>query len=301
MHSKDNRDVFEQIWNDPAVRTALVKLYQFEQGLGPYPGEAVTERLQELGLALPKSGRFILTRLGTAIGYNLREWQLQVVEGRLKTTLDKLGVNQDASILDFGCGGGQTLLALSEYRPGRLTGLDRDPEAVSFARFLFQKHGRPEGSYEFQAGSLAEISKLPDASFSHVICRGVLHKVRAGRALELFSRKLKPGGRLYLLILPPGYYLRRLNLVLRSPAWLAYFLVVFLNGCLFSIGGLQVTFRLGNRRLSELYFTRTSLARKLEKLGFETRESWRSPETGLASTLELIAVKRPGRVILRGG
>jgi len=294
MHSKDNRDVFEQIWNDPAVRTALVNLYQFEQGLGPYPGEAKMTRLHELGLALPKSGRSALTHLGTALGYNLREWRLQVVEKRLQTTLAKLGINEGASILDFGCGGGQTLLALSEYRPGRLMGVDRDPEAVSFARFLFEKSGRPEESYEFQSGTLAEISRLPDDSFSHIICRGVLHKVRAGQALEIFSRKLKPGGRLYLLILPPGYYLRRFNLVLRSPIWLGYFLLVFFNGCLFSIGGFQITLRLGKRRLSELYFTQTSLARKLEQLGLEIIESWRNPETGLASTLELIAVKRPG-------
>jgi ubiquinone/menaquinone biosynthesis C-methylase UbiE len=118
----------------------------------------------------------------------------------LKTQLmaRSLGSEEPASILDFGCGIGNTTRALGTTFPNAIiTGFDVSPESVSVA----------EGLTQFTSGRVryatSSDNRLPfaDASFDAAFTACVFHHIdereRAHWATEL-RRVLKPGRRLFL-------------------------------------------------------------------------------------------------------
>lgn len=286
-----SEEVLRRVWLERGLQEALSGLYHFQQGLNRYPLVTTdAENLVSLGLAAREKGRLVLTAAGTSFAYNLAEYRSQVEQGGIKSVLERLNIGGDSVVLDFGCGGGQTLMAAFHFNPRLVTGIDRDGYAVEFAEFLFRRSKIPRERYSFLNSAISAVS-LPEKSFTHVIFRGVLQKVRVNQALAVLSRATKTGGRIYILTHSAGYYLSRTKIILRNPAWLGYFLFVFFNGLFFASTGLQLTLRLGERRFSELFFTESSLKRALCRNGLKIEIFQRQSPNSHRAIFEVFGVK----------
>ena len=282
-----SEEVLQKVWRERRVQEALAGLFLFQQGLGRYPSIAGDgENLVSPELAVRKKGRLVLTPAGVSLGYHLIEYRSQVEQEGIRPVLERLKINGDSAILDFGCGSGQTLLAAFRFSPGRVTGIERDGYAVEFAEFLFRRSGIPQGRYSFLNSEINAVS-LPERSFTHIICRLVLYRARVNQALNILNRVSKENGRIYILVHSAGYYLSRTKIILRNPAWFGYFLFVFINGLLFAAAGLQLTLKLGKRRLSEIFFTEGSLRRALWRNGFKVEIFQRQPPDGRGVNFEV--------------
>jgi len=285
-------DIFRQLWTGRSKREALNSLYLYEQGLGDYPGAPEIENLVSFCLAIKKRSRLSLTPLGSSLAYNLLEYAGQVKKRKIDKILQELNIGPESIVADIGCGGGQTLFAIQKYAPKKVFGVDRDQNAIHFARFLFSQEGIPADRYNFLEAGIEEYL-LPEGFFTHLICRSVLQKLRVAKNLARFDYSLIPGGRVYLMVMTGRYYFSRLGIVLRRPIWLCYFIFVFLNGFLFEATGFQFTIRLGRRRLSELFFTETSLRRALRRNNFKIETfSLRPPQKRSATAFEVVARKK---------
>ncbi|MFH2069171.1 MAG: class I SAM-dependent methyltransferase [Candidatus Omnitrophota bacterium] len=286
-----SEEVLRRIWLERGLQEALAGLYYFQQGLNRYPSVITdTESLISLGLAVRKKRRLVLTPAGVSLAYHLAEYRSQVERDGIRPVLERLKIDRNSVVLDFGCGGGGTLLAAFRFNPRRVTGIDRDGYAVEFAEFLFRQSGISRERYFFLNSEINAVS-LPEKSFTHIICRLVLYRVRVNQALAVLSRTTKSGGHIYILAHSAGYYLSRTKLILRNPVWLGYFLFVFSNGLIFSATGLQLTLKLGSRRFSELFFTEGSLKRALRGNGFKVEIFKRQPKDGRRAIFEVFGVK----------
>ncbi|MCX5641635.1 MAG: methyltransferase domain-containing protein [Candidatus Omnitrophica bacterium] len=266
-----SEDVLRRVWSERSLREVLSGLYSFQQGLSGYPSVITGGAdLLSLGLAVRKKGRLVLSPSGVSLAYHLIEYNNQVEQNGIKPVLEQLNIGGDSLVLDFGCGGGQTLLAAFCFNPKILIG---------FAEFLFRQKKIPRERYSFLNSEINAVA-LPERSFTHVICRLILYRVRVNQALAVLNRASKNGGRIYILAHSAGYYLSRARIILRNPVWLGYFLFVFINGLFFAATGLQLTLKLGSRRLSEIFFTENSLRRALRRNGFKVEIFQRqSPKT----------------------
>ena len=108
-----------------------------------------------------------------------RDFLLEVIDG--------------GSILDVGCGGG---FFLNKFSPQnwRRTGLEIDPDAVSFAKEQFD--------IKVEVG-ISEAMNFEDAKFDVVCFRGSFeHLVNPQNTILEVDRVLKQGGYLYLCVIP---------------------------------------------------------------------------------------------------
>lgn len=107
-----------------------------------------------------------------------------------------------ASILDLGCGQGNTTRFLAESFPGATTtGLEYDSKLVAYASA--QAANRPGVS--FQQGDAQKLP-YPDASFDLVFCRYLLlHLPDPDAAIREMLRVTKPGG--YTIAYEPDCFL----------------------------------------------------------------------------------------------
>jgi SAM-dependent methyltransferase len=115
------------------------------------------------------------------------------------------GLNSDMCVLDAGCGAGQMLKSASEMGCSNLFGVDADPIAIHIARnFGICHHFYPQLSQS----SIEELH-FPKDFFDIILCRGVIMYCDAKKAIEEFSRCLKIGGRLFLMVHRDRYYLSK--------------------------------------------------------------------------------------------
>jgi SAM-dependent methyltransferase len=122
-----------------------------------------------------------------------RHWWYRGRRGVLKVVLDKLGLPQDASILDAGCGSGRNMVELA--RRGTVTGVELSPTSVARAR------ERDVG--EVLEGSVLELP-FDTAHFDLAVSLDVIEHLREDRsALAELRRVVRPGGA--LLITVPAY------------------------------------------------------------------------------------------------
>ena len=96
-------------------------------------------------------------------------------------------------VLDAGCGVGSIALDLAPtIAPGRIAGIDVDPEQIEVARTTAAQRGIDNA--EFAAASVYELP-FDDASFDAVYANAVLFYLSEPlRALVEFKRVLRPGG-----------------------------------------------------------------------------------------------------------
>ena len=110
----------------------------------------------------------------------------------LPTLLSLLPSN--ISIVDLGCGNGDTLLALAPHID-TLVGVDRSPAMLSIAKNRSIQHK----NIQLKQGVLEDIP-LANQEFDVALCILVLHHVpKIHAAMNEIARILKPGGRLIIL------------------------------------------------------------------------------------------------------
>lgn len=110
-------------------------------------------------------------------------------------------------ILDIGCSTGMFLRTLKDLGYSHLQGLDISPDA---ARFVSETHGVP---------CVTRIEDLPEGRFDLITCYAVLEHVGDPIAfVQSLSRKLKPNGKLAVLV--PNYNSYYRKIVGKSWVWL---------------------------------------------------------------------------------
>jgi SAM-dependent methyltransferase len=189
-------------------------------------------------------------------------------QGELRVALDASNpqrlvpdVEGAASILDIGCGAGQTIVALG--CGARSTGVDIDVDAL--------RHAASGAMGESLRVAAAQGEHLPfrDGAFDFVFSRVALPYMNIPAALSEMHRVLRPGGRLWLALHPiaiPAEQFRRGNL--RGKVHAAYTIA---NGLWFHFTGRTV--RLG-ARLNESIQTERGMRLALKRAGF-TRVAFR--------------------------
>lgn len=148
-------------------------------------------------------------RLGQDIEYHLREYR-GLLETKPGAPLARMIGEARGRILDVGCGIGQMLFWLARRsRPDLLVGVDFDRDALGFGRNMSLSGSEPGPPVRFAAADAARLPFL-DRRFDLVICRVVLMNVPVEPVLRELARLVAPGGRLYLHLTGPGYYVEEL-------------------------------------------------------------------------------------------
>lgn len=136
--------------------------------------------------------------------------------------LTAAGISPGMRVLDIGCGTGDLSLVVSELvgPGGRVTGVDRAPEALAAARDRFAFHGLSNG--EFVDHDLA--TGAPAGVFDAVVGRLVLvHLPDPVETLRRLTAAVRPGGVIASIdIIHPdrGFELRPSELMAQCQRWL---------------------------------------------------------------------------------
>ena len=167
------------------------------------------------------------------------------------------------TILDIGCGMGQTLMAAGLADDVAAYGVDVDAEAIEAGRQI------APATVHLQVGE-AEQLKFPDEMFDFVFCRGALPYMLIDVMLGEVWRVLRPGGEVWLSLHAWGMLKERAKESLRAKNYkdVAFCGFVGLNGILFHATGLQMNVR-GRR---ETFQTEQGMRRAFRRAGLECTE-----------------------------
>ena len=165
------------------------------------------------------------------------------------------------SILDLGCGIGQTLIACNLPPETFACGVDVDEEALAY--------GRKMASHISFVRASGEHLPFADGSFDVVISRVTVPLMHVPNALREISRALKPGGRVWLTLHPMSLILSRAGESLKAGNMknLAYQFYVMTNGVFFHLTGRQFRFPFNHR--CESFQTVKGVTRAMKEAGFE--------------------------------
>jgi ubiquinone/menaquinone biosynthesis C-methylase UbiE len=167
----------------------------------------------------------------------------------------------DRAILDVGCGIGQTLLAPELGAAPVRCGVDVDVESIAYGQ-------REHRGLDLRVAS-AERLPFPDRSFDLVYSRVALPYTNLPVALREAHRVLKPGGRLWVTLHPPGVLLARIVVALKNlkPKPIVDAAYIFLNSLLFQAAGKCISRPWSGQY--ETVQTAGSMKRALRAAGFE--------------------------------
>lgn len=167
------------------------------------------------------------------------------------------------SVLDVGCGAGQTLIAC-ELKSGIFAcGVDLDEEALALGRRMSQH-------IQFIC---AQGERLPftDQSFDIVISRVALPYMHIPNALDEIARVLKPGGHAWFTLYPSSIIIHRISAAIRAGNIknLLFQFYIVVNSLYFHITGRQFQFPF-NRRRCESIQTVSAITRAMRRVGFDS-------------------------------
>ena len=165
------------------------------------------------------------------------------------------------SILDLGCGIGQTLIACNLTPKTFACGVDVNEEALAYGRKIADHISFVRAS--------GEHLPFADGLFDVVISRVTLPHMHVPKALREISRALKPRGRVWLTLYPMSWILHRAGESLKAGNLknFAYQFYVMTNGAFFHLTGRQ--FRFPFNRRCESFQTVKGVIRALKEAGFE--------------------------------
>lgn len=122
---------------------------------------------------------------------------------------DFVGDVRHCSLLDAGCGNGRSALLFAR-RGANVVGIDLSPSLIEIAREnpVGQQHG-----VEFRILSSDNLEGIQDNSFDHVTSvMALMNTSDLLGSLSEFSRVLKPGGLLSIMVLHPCFFTKRLSI-----------------------------------------------------------------------------------------
>jgi len=174
------------------------------------------------------------------------------------------------SVLDVGCGAGQTLIATDLGPDVLAVGVDVDQHALALGRRLTDD--------VLLAGAQGEALPFRDGAFDMVLCRVALPYMHVPTALAEMARVLRPGGELWLTLHPASMTLRELaeRVRARDARAALYRAYVLANGVALHLAGRQFPFPGGHHR-QESFQTEGGMTRLLRSAGFGSIERRASP------------------------
>jgi ubiquinone/menaquinone biosynthesis C-methylase UbiE len=190
-------------------------------------------------------------------GYHEIELQIALDPGDPRNALPSIDAGR-RSILDIGCGAGQTLIAANQHG-ATACGIDMDLDAL---RAGHERHTH----IKFIYGS-GEALPFQDGAFDFIICRVALPYMNIPVALAEIHRVLRPDGEVWLLLHSLSFFRRRLRRSLRSLDWkdVIFLAYVALNSAVLHFG---LQFRFPRRELCESFQTPGSIRSILTRMGF---------------------------------
>jgi ubiquinone/menaquinone biosynthesis C-methylase UbiE len=196
-----------------------------------------------------------------AIDYHLGELGIARTPGDPRRILPVLP-DRFGSILDLGCGIGQTLIDC-ELKPGTFAcGVDIEAEVLAFGQKL-----TPHLHFVCAQGE-----RLPfrDRSFEVVISRVSLPYMEIPRALQEIARVVTPGGSVWFTLHPFAQWRADTMNALRAGnlKGIIYAIYILLNGIYFHLTGRQFRYPLKRNRC-ESFQTIGSITRAMQQAGFE--------------------------------
>lgn len=120
-----------------------------------------------------------------------------------KNELQRLGFVAHERVLDAGCGFGQWSLALALLNEN-IWSMDIANERVQFLKSFAAEIGQT--NIDVKAGTMANLP-YDDSFFDAAFCFGAIFLADWKRAIEEFSRVLRPGGKLFLTANDIGWYM----------------------------------------------------------------------------------------------
>jgi ubiquinone/menaquinone biosynthesis C-methylase UbiE len=165
------------------------------------------------------------------------------------------------SILDVGCGMGQTLIAANPGDGVFACGVDVDESALA--------HGAMMAPQVRFVRASSERLPFEDASFEMVFSRAALPWMHIPTALREIARVTKPGGTVWFSFVDPRVAWSELVAAIRrrSVKQTVFRAYVLLNGAVFHITGTQFRYPLKRSRC-ESFQTATAMTRTLRRAGF---------------------------------
>lgn len=170
-------------------------------------------------------------------------------------------------VLDVGCGAGLSLIPFAENKQSICFGIDIGEEVGEVGEMIFREQGFAGKGFFFR--SLGEELPFDDESFEVVICRVALPYMDNHKALSEISRVLRPKGKFFLKIHAPPFYWGMIKERAKTlnPKQLAYPIICLIGGTINRLSGKHPS---GNFwKGKEVYQTRKSLAKELEKRGMK--------------------------------
>lgn len=166
------------------------------------------------------------------------------------------------SVLDVGCGGGQTLAALCEQysQISRAVGFDVDDAAINWGQKRWPL-------LRLYVSTGEAMNSEHNDTYDLVICRVALPYMDIPRALDEMVRVLKPSGHLWIVIHTYQFVLHHLReaLLRRDLKHVLFMSYVFLNGICFALTGFLWRFPYRNKL--ESFQTASCMTRLLSKRG----------------------------------
>jgi ubiquinone/menaquinone biosynthesis C-methylase UbiE len=213
-----------------------------------------------------------LTREGVIIGYNLCEYELQVVTSDIFSSYEpvkKLGIVESSLVLDIGCGAGQTLVAICRsVRPYLAIGVDIEKSNLLFAHDQASSYLKQPHRCSWLAASAQDLP-FQKNSFTHIIFRQALYLVDGKKAMAELSRALRPRGIAYIRV--PSYrhafgYFKR-----QGMQNIARGLFVVLNGLVFHFlfRQFRVYFKSKSILYCEMFYTRKAIKNLCNRYGLD--------------------------------
>ena len=207
--------------------------------------------------------RVIAAMSTSSLAYHRGELEVALDAANPRRLVPDVGAAR--SILDIGCGAGQTIIALGAGQ--RSTGVDVDLGALAFAA------NGAMGEPLRVARARGEQLPFRDGAFDYVYSRVALPYMDIPAALSEMHRVLRPGGRLWLALhsLPiPAAQFRRGNF--KGKVYAAY---IVLNGLWFHLTGRTFALRAGH---CESIQTERGMRLALGRAGFSRVAFQRTPQ-----------------------
>jgi SAM-dependent methyltransferase len=197
--------------------------------------------------------------LAAKLDYHLRELDIALDPRNPHRSLPAVRA-QDRTVLDVGCGVGQTLVAAGFADGAVLVGVDRDPELLGYGAKRFP-HLR-------LLAARGEALPLASDRFDLVLSRVAVPYMNIPAALAEIHRVLRPGGRAWLVLhgVDKEWQVVARALRRREARSLLHQAYVVANGL--SLHALGVVFARPGSRTYESFQTASGMARALRRAGF---------------------------------